>query len=151
MRKFLTIAAGLSLLAAPLASQAAPAQHSQGGSTFRGAAVSHAAPSRFGNGYNGRPSGYHGGYSGYRGGYRGGYYPNYGYGYGYGYGGYALGGLGLGLVAGAAIANSYSSPGYDAPYGYDDGYDYPAYGPSQACGHWVWNAARGNYDWWAGC
>jgi hypothetical protein len=148
MKKILTAVASLSLLASPLAVQAAP-QHGGGSAgAFHGQAAGH-APAAFGGhgvarGGGGafRGGGFRGG--GFRGGgFRGrGYYPGYGY---------ALGGLGLGLVAGAALADSYGYPGYYAPYdyGYDD--DYPAYGaPAQACGEWVWVPSRSKYIWDAG-
>ena len=134
MNTLLPALASVALLAAPLAAQAAPPAfggHVSGGA---GVGASHAAPA-------------FGGHGGYRGGYRGGYY-------GYYPGAYALGGFGLGLAAGAAFASPYYYGGgyYSPPYAYEYDYDYDYgpdayYGQDPRCGHWIWNAARGHYDW----
>ena len=136
MRPLLGVLASTKLDATPLA---AAAQHHggggfQGGGGFHGGG--HAGSFHGGSAFRGGGWNHGGGWHGGGGWNHGGYYRH-------GYGGYALGGFGLGLALGAA----------SAPWGYygPDYYDYPAYAyvppPAPACG-WVWNPARGAYDWY---
>lgn len=142
MKRVLAGLASLALLASPLAAVAAP-----GGGFHGGGGGFHGGGSFHGGGE------YRGGGAARGGGYRG------GYGGGYGWG---LGAVGLGAVAGAALASSwyagdpayaYDAPGpdYDDDSAYaDPGYDYappPAAQPAPPCGQWVWNPTTVHYDW----
>lgn len=124
MKKLLTAIAGLSLLATPLAAAAQSHTHTGSGHTTARPNVSRAPGWDRGRTYTGRPGGYYRGYAPR-------YYRDRDY-------GYALGGLGLGLAAGALL----SEPAY--------GYDYGYYGPSYysgPCGRWMWDRYAGRYVW----
>ncbi len=129
-KMILTAAAGLALVATPLAAQA---QH----------AGAHAGGFRAG-GYH--VGGYHGGF------YRGGW-GHYGYGYGYG-------AAAFGFALGAALYDPwYYGPAYYGYYGYygppapvvyaDPVYSYapPPAAPQAACGQWSWDQAHSKYNW----